>query len=1176
MSTKNYHSISRIIAALVIVILTITFTPVTQVFADSSGPNFPKIGTDDSSVGTIPWLFPALINANDGLYVTAVIGTNDRTHYLQGADFGFNIPTDATINGIQVIIGRYSSNSSSIRDFNVRLVKGGSVVGENRAKQTYWPTSEIWESYGSVTDLWGTTWTPADINASNFGVALSVTNLNSSIRTANVDYMRITITYTPAGSSTVVNCSPNPVAVRTSTSCTATVTRVMGSNTPGGTVSFEHNGSGSFTPSSSCTLAGSAGTATCSVTYTSTTVGTGGHSISANYSGDSNFNSSSGSTLITINRIALTVTGITASNKVYDGLTTSTLDVSSTGLVGVISPDVVNLNTTGVKGTFTDKNVGTGKTINITGLSLGGTSAGNYILTQPSTTADITPKNLTVTGITSYSKEYDGLTNAALNTTGAVLAGVISPDVVSINSSSATGIFIDKNAGTDKTVSVTGLTLEGANAGNYAVTQPSTTGNITPKELSVTGFSAISREYTGLQSVVVDFNSTVLVGVESLDVVNLNTVGAAGLFNDKNVGLGKPVTISGLTLEGVDAGNYSLAQPVITGDITTKPLTVAAIGINKIYDGTPNATVGLEDDRIMGDVLNTSYATAAFNDSDVGTAKQINVNGISISGLDAGNYSVNTTTTAIADITPKELTINATGVNKTYDGTTVATVTLSDNRISDDILTTSYTSAVYFSKDVGVAKPISTNGISITGEDSENYSFNTTATTFADITLKELTVNATGVNKTYDGTPDAAVSLSDDRVSGDILTTSYTSAAFADKDVGTTKPIIVSGISISGADSGNYSVNPSAETNADINAKPLSVMGVTASSKIYDGMTTAMVDFSSSELEGVVSPDEVILNTENGVGSFADKNIGVGKVVTILGLALDGTHAGNYTLIQPSPIATITPRELHVAAIGENKVYDGTTTAIVVLSDNRIPGDVLDANYSSATFTDRNVGTANPINVFGISISGIDAGNYAVNVSAATTADITAKTLTVTGISAVNKVYDRLTSTTLDVSGANLEGVELPDVVTLDTAGAVGTFADKAVGIGKTVTIEGLTLEGADSGNYLLAQASTYGDITAKSLTVSADGVNKMYDGTATAFVILLDNRIAGDAFTCSYASALFDDKEIGTAKTVTVSGISISGPDAENYTVNQTATTTADILPATHVSKIYLGVIFK
>ena len=66
----------------------------------------------------------------------------------------------------------------------------------------------------------------------------------------------------------------------------------------------------------------------------------------------------------------------------------------------------------------------------------------------------------------------------------------------------------------------------------------------------------------------------------------------------------------------------------------------------------------------------------------------MSVSGISISGSDAGNYNLlNTTANATADITARDLTVTAHGVDKVYDGNTAATVTLSTDKISGDTVT---------------------------------------------------------------------------------------------------------------------------------------------------------------------------------------------------------------------------------------------------------------------------------------------------------------------------------------------------------------------------------------------------------------------------------------------------------------------------------------------------------
>src|SRR5439155_5073595 len=105
-------------------------------------------------------------------------------------------------------------------------------------------------------------------------------------------------------------------------------------------------------------------------------------------------------------------------------------------------------------------------------------------------------------------------------------------------------------------------------------------------------------------------------------------------------------------------------------DITARTLTVSATGMNKVYDGTTAATVTLSDDRLAGDDLTASYTTAVFADKNVGSGKTVSVTGISVSGTDAGNYTVNTTASTTADITAATLTGSITANNKIYDRTT--------------------------------------------------------------------------------------------------------------------------------------------------------------------------------------------------------------------------------------------------------------------------------------------------------------------------------------------------------------------------------------------------------------------------------------------------------------------------------------------------------------------------
>lgn len=165
-------------------------------------------GTSVTGVGTSAWSSPSLITADDNSNATALRNSDGTTttNYLQATNFGFAIPTNATITGVTVSVNRYASaNSSSdyVRDNVVSLIKSGSVTSTNRGlTTTNWIiTQSNVASYGGTNDLWSSSWTPAEINATNFGVALSanITRDNGTV-TANVDYIQVTITYTVPGS----------------------------------------------------------------------------------------------------------------------------------------------------------------------------------------------------------------------------------------------------------------------------------------------------------------------------------------------------------------------------------------------------------------------------------------------------------------------------------------------------------------------------------------------------------------------------------------------------------------------------------------------------------------------------------------------------------------------------------------------------------------------------------------------------------------------------------------------------------------------------------------------------------------------------------------------------------------------------------------------------------------
>lgn len=91
---------------------------------------------------------------------------------------------------------------------DVLLLKNGTPAGNDKAAAGTWGTSDTTITYGGAGDLWGTTWTPAEVTASNFGVRLKVSNANASSRTASVDHIDLTVYYSTPASSIGVSGTP--------------------------------------------------------------------------------------------------------------------------------------------------------------------------------------------------------------------------------------------------------------------------------------------------------------------------------------------------------------------------------------------------------------------------------------------------------------------------------------------------------------------------------------------------------------------------------------------------------------------------------------------------------------------------------------------------------------------------------------------------------------------------------------------------------------------------------------------------------------------------------------------------------------------------------------------------------------------------------------------------------
>ena len=219
------------------------------------------------------------------------------------------------------------------------------------------------------------------------------------------------------------------------------------------------------------------------------------------------------------------------------------------------------------------------------------------------------------------------------------------------------------------TVSGSTLTITGAgtvvvnanqagNAGyNPAVVEQSF--NVNPAVLSVSGIAAIDKVYDSTATAVLDTSSAVLVGVVSGDSVALDFTFVAGYFADGNVGSGRTVQISGLDINGADAGNYTLVAPTTTASITAAPLTITAVADSKTYDSTTTSSATPTVAGLQGSDTVTGLVQT-YDTPDAGTGKTLNVSAYLVNdGNNGANYTVGTVSSSSGVINPVILTVTA-------------------------------------------------------------------------------------------------------------------------------------------------------------------------------------------------------------------------------------------------------------------------------------------------------------------------------------------------------------------------------------------------------------------------------------------------------------------------------------------------------------------------------------
>lgn len=859
----------------------------------------------------------------------------------------------------------------------------------------------------------------------------------------------------------------------------------------------------------------------------------------------------------------------------------SALTISDTPTYGMTWGDIVkvtgeitaNVGGTQVEGTYSVENA---DTIPDAGNSVGyrvifTSNDGNYVGVEVARgTVEIAQKPVTVSGITANDKVYDGTTVAKLNTDSASIGGKVDNDDVTIDVANATGTFDTENVGTGKTVTISGIALGGNDAGNYKLSSDSatTTADITAKELTADVSSvSVAKEYDGTTAAgTVSGAATAETGISG-ETVTVNV--SAGEYADKNVGTGKSVTLT-LSLGGDNAGNYTLSNKTaaietasitpsssITDATATEQNVVVGVGTftaPKFTGVTVNGVAETVEGTVTYTIDGTSNMTyeqakAALAQKDKG--RQIEV-GYSFTSTDT-NY-VTTAQTGTITVTMVDIAFEIREGGITVDNAPVYGATWSDivkvdgsritAKVGEDTVTGTYTV-----KDASV-RP---------GAGSENWEVLFTGTlgdkTYTDVTVqtgtvtvkqKELTITGlSAADKPYDGNTTATVSgtavlngvLADDTVN---VTTG--TAAFDSKNAGT-QTVTFSGYGIEGASASNYvlSAQPASVT-ATISPKPVTITGVTAEDKTYDGNTTAIPNVSGASISGIIVGDAVTI--QSGTGTFASADVGENIEVTFSGFALTGEGSGNYTLsAQPaSTTANITKAN-----------YTGTpntvTVNVLIKQDAAQTGSVSIDQFFQTIPAGAVITSVAPASGSVMDSVAVEDGVIKYSSKANLETENVTDTYTVTiATQNYNNITATLTFTTVAKTPVNISGVSVADkVYNGQAASYTGTPVATASGEAVEVSAYTYTWQNAE-GNVLSAAPVNAGSYKLV-IAVAADDPN--YVGSATV------------SFTISKATVTVtvDDKEayVGSDMpelTYTVSGLA----SGESLAVNPTLTCNADM----------------
>jgi MBG domain (YGX type)/YDG domain len=530
-----------------------------------------------------------------------------------------------------------------------------------------------------------------------------------------------------------------------------------------------------------------------------------------------------------------------------------------------------------------------------------------------------------------------------------------------------------------------------------------------------------------------------------------------------------------------------------TFDITARPITVAASDNTKTYDGTTSAAAVptiVAGSLAAGD---TASFTEVYSTSNAGTGLALVPSGTVDDGNGGANYAVTFQNDDNGVINPATLTAAIIGSpTKTYNGTTVATLTAANfsltGLVGSNSFTVTQTSGTFNSKDVTTATSVTASLTASeftpgSGTLASNYALPSTASGAGSITPATVTASIVGdPTKAYDGTSTATLSPTSFSLSplfgSDSFTVTQTSGAYNSANV-TAASTVMASLSASdftpgsGTLASDYTLPTTATGAGTITPALLAVSIIGDPTKVYDGTTAATLTATSFTISGTVGSNSFTL-TPTTSGTYNTKDVSTATTVTASLSASDftpatGTLASNYTL--PSTASgpgTITPATLTASIVGDpTKTYDGTSTATLTSANFKLSGlfgsDSFTVTQTSGTYNSPNVATATTLTTTLAAsnfapVGGSLASDYALPSSASGPGAITPAPLTITAGSATVQIGAPLPALPVAYSGF-VDGQTAANLITPPVIHDAATSTT-------TPGVYTVTASGASASNY--------------------------------------------------------------------------------------------------------------